>query len=268
VETDGRTDDGSDTANIHLQMLGEVHVVEVPIPQGSQPVGGVLPAARELTHQITARAVAAANRDGRTVSCRVGCGACCRQLVAISLPDAQSLAKAVSRMPTERQVEIRRRFTEAIARLEAAGLLDPLEPHGNRHLIQPDSVNLPGRYSVAYRYFQQKIACPFLENESCGIYEDRPLVCREYLVTSPAEDCAKLYELPIARVEVPVHMTDVLIQLSSRVADVPTEAIPLVLALEWAEHHPEALAREHDGLELLQKLVAATEEEYRNTAAS
>jgi Fe-S-cluster containining protein len=32
--------------------------------------------------------------------------------------------------------------------------------------------------------------CPFLEDESCSIHPDRPLVCREYLVTSPAELCA------------------------------------------------------------------------------
>jgi hypothetical protein len=34
------------------------------------------------------------------------------------------------------------------------------------------------------RYFLQGVACPFLEAESCGIHPDRPLACREYLVTS------------------------------------------------------------------------------------
>lgn len=31
--------------------------------------------------------------------------------------------------------------------------------------------------------------CVFLENGQCGIYEDRPLVCRRHLVTSPRENC-------------------------------------------------------------------------------
>ncbi len=269
MTTEVPPDDGSgDTANIHLQILGETHVVEVPIPQGSQPILGALPAARELTHQITARAVAAVNREGRTVSCRAGCGACCRQLVAISLPEAQSLTDAVGRMPPDRQAEIRRRFADATARLEAAGLLDPQEPRGDRHLIQSDSTNVPGHLSVAYRYFQQRIACPFLENESCGIYEDRPLVCREYLVTSPAADCAKLYELPVARIETPLHMCDAMVQLTTRVTGIPIEAIPLVLSLEWAEHHPGALDREQDGLELLRQLIETTEAEYRSSASN
>ena len=30
---------------------------------------------------------------------------------------------------------------------------------------------------------------PFLEEESCSIHPDRPMACREYLVTSPAENC-------------------------------------------------------------------------------
>ncbi len=42
----------------------------------------------------------------------------------------------------------------------------------------------------ARRYFHLGIACPFLEDESCSIHADRPISCREYLVTSPAVNCA------------------------------------------------------------------------------
>jgi Fe-S-cluster containining protein len=250
-------------ANIHLEMFGADRCVPVAIPTGQQPVRALLPAARELTHEITGVAVRAAEREGRAVSCRAGCGACCRQLVVISLTEAQSLADAVAAMPPDRQAIIRQRFADALGRLEAAGLLDPGEPKGDRHLIHPGDGP-----PLAFRYFHQKIACPFLENESCGIYADRPLVCREYLVTSPAEDCARLYELPIARVEVPVHMGGVMVQLTHKVAGVPVESIPLVLALEWAEAHSAALEKTCGGLELLQTLVAEIENEHRRTAAA
>jgi Fe-S-cluster containining protein len=261
--------DDSNTANIHLQMLGAECIVEVAIPPGNQPVRALLPAARELTHQITGRAVAATQQQGRAVSCRAGCGACCRQLVAISLTEAQSLADAVAAMPSERQAVIRQRFAEAIRRLEAADLLDPSEPPGNRHLIHPASDETGAATPpVAQRYFRQQIACPFLEDESCGIYADRPLVCREYLVTSPAADCAKLYELPIARIEVPVHMTDAMVQLTHTVAQAPAEAIPLVLSLEWAEAHAGQLDRQTlPGLELLQSLVTEVQREYERLAS-
>jgi Fe-S-cluster containining protein len=269
VTTDAPNNGTHDTANIHLQMLGEQCVVEVTIPLGDQPIRALLPAARELTHQITGRAVAAAEREGRTVSCRAGCGACCRQLVVISLAEAQSLSDAVAAMPPERQAVIRQRFAEAIRRLESAGLLDPSEPKGNRHLIHPGPVKTGAAMPpLAPRYFQEQIACPFLDDESCGIYAERPLVCREYLVTSPAADCAKLYELPIARLEVPVHMGGVMVQLTHQVAGVPIEAIPLVLSLEWAEAHPGALERQRPGLELVQTLVAEIECEHHRQASA
>jgi Fe-S-cluster containining protein len=255
--------DSPETANIHLQMFGEECVVEVQIPPGEQPVGSLLPAARELAHQITGAAVSAAQREGRTVSCRAGCGACCRQLVVISLADAQSLAELVAAMPPERQAVIRQRFVDAITRLEAAGLLDSKEARGNRRLVQPSS----GAPPLAYRYFQQRIACPFLEDESCSIYADRPLVCREYLVTSPAEDCSRLFELPIARVEVPVRMGGVMVQMTAKVAGAPLEAIPLVLSLEWSAAHAGELDRKANGTALVQQLVAEIANEHQRLTA-
>ena len=45
--------------------------------------------------------------------------------------------------------------------------------------------------------------CPFLEEESCSIHPDRPLVCREYLVTSPAELCAGPTQEGVTPVAVP-----------------------------------------------------------------
>jgi Fe-S-cluster containining protein len=179
------------TANIHLQVLGEEHVFSVEFPLGEQTVGAMLPVARKLSYELTTIALKSACQDGRTVSCRAGCGACCRQLVAISLVEAQTLADVVAAMPAERQAAIRGRFAEAIQRLEDAGMLDPTEPKGGRALLAKES-EFPRVTAVARRYFRQQIACPFLEDESCSIHPDRPLVCRGYHVTSPAADCARL----------------------------------------------------------------------------
>src|SRR5262249_36730788 len=195
--------------------------------------------------------------------------ACCRQLVAISLTEAQSLADVVAAMPPEWQAKIRQRFADAIARLEAAGLLDANEPKGDRHLLHPSPGSLGAATApVAQRYFQQRIACPFLENESCSIYADRPLVCREYLVTSPAADCARLYQVPVEPIELPVSVREVMVQMTHQVAGVPLEAIPLVLSLEWVEAHPGQLDRQTmPGLEMVQALVTEVEREHERQAS-
>jgi Fe-S-cluster containining protein len=246
----------SDVANIHLQVFGEEHTFPVPLRLGESTLSDLLPAARELTRQVTEKAVARARAAGKEVSCRAGCGACCRQLVAISVVEAQALAEYVASLPDERQAAVRARFADALRRLEAAGLLDPAEPRGARALLAAD---VAGRsetvHEVARRYFKQGIACPFLEDESCGVYEHRPLVCREYNVTSPAEQCSRLYEVGVDSLPTPVHMGEALAQTTRRVTRTPLPMIPLVLSLEWYEAGGEVLRRTHDGLDLLQTLM-------------
>lgn len=52
--------------------------------------------------------------------------------------------------------------------------------------------------------------CPFLEAESCSIYEDRPLSCREFLVTSDKHLCPNPTPSTIERVSIPAHPLDAL----------------------------------------------------------
>ena len=98
---------------IHLRLLDQDHTFSVPIPSGQVTVLNLLPAAQELSRQATAVVVEDARAHGRAVSCRAGCGACCRQLVAISYVEARDLAELVASMPPERQAVIRARFAEA-----------------------------------------------------------------------------------------------------------------------------------------------------------
>jgi hypothetical protein len=84
------------------------------------------------------------------------------------------------------------------------------------------------------------VTCPFLEDESCSIHVDRPIACREYLVTSPAVHCQDPSAETIERVEMPKSVWNAVARLdpvapSSRFI----RWVPLILALEWAEAHPE-----------------------------
>lgn len=252
-----------ETANIHLQLAGGTCVVEVPIPTGEQPVSALFPAARAIAHTIIDDAVGRAAKQGRSVSCRAGCAACCRQIVVISLAEAEALAELVAAMPAERQAVIRQRFADAVAKLEEAGMIDAAEPPGDRHLIARIGTAAAPEVPLTVRYFQLQMACPFLEDESCSIHPDRPLVCREYLVTSPAERCWRLFEEPIEKIELPVLVAEAMVRTIDRVTGIGLEAMPLVLALEWAEHHPKALSRKEDGLVMLRTFVEETQKGAR-----
>jgi len=246
----------TEVANIHCEVRGQTHLVPISFELGEQPLSAILPFAQQLTEQLTKIAIEQEEQAGKKVSCRAGCGACCRQVIVISFVEAEGIAAAIAKMPLERQEAIRQRFAQAIAQLEAAGLLDQTERPGDRSLVgvkANSSVSAAGE--VARRYFEQQIACPFLENESCGIYADRPLVCREYHVTSPAEHCQRIYQIGVDRVEVPVNMGGQLTRTVHQLAGEPLQMLTLVLLLEWLAVRPPPPPRTFDGLQLVQALV-------------
>lgn len=251
----------TDTARLHLELLGEQRTFEVTVGLGRRTPLDLLPAARELTGHATAVAVTKAEEAGKRVSCRPGCGACCRQLVAVSVIEAVALADVVNAMPGPRRAAVKERFGTALNRLEAAQLLNPIMPRGERSLlsparpVDPTSPDAPAARKamindLSARYFALQIPCPFLEDESCGIHPERPLVCREYHVTSPAERCAKLGAEKIDAVAPPLHMSGVLARTAAKVAGTSPQTIPLVLALEWAEANGAKLGKPLDGKEL------------------
>lgn len=249
-------DPGTEIANIHMEVFGEECVFPIPFALGRQKISALLPFAQQLTNELAMASIRHAEGQGKKISCQAGCGACCRQLVAISLVEARDLARVVAEMPPVRQAIVRKRFAKGIARLEAAGLVDPRDRSRKRWLLDDE----PGAAEsllprITRKYFDQQIACPFLENESCGIYPDRPLVCREYHVTSPAERCRQIYQIGVDRVEVPRHIGEHLARVAHDVAGVDLHVIPLILCLEWSASESEPSQESFDGLELVRALV-------------
>jgi Fe-S-cluster containining protein len=157
-------------------------------------------------------------------------------LVPISAIEARRLVELIENFPPARRVTVLARFAEVVRRLAEAGLLASL-----RH---PKNMSQTEKSSLGMDYFRLRIPCPFLEDESCSIYPDRPLICREYLVTSPAENCANPKLDNIEGVPLPVRVSRLLPDFGDAPGTVPTEWVPLVLAPEWVESHPDqAVAR-------------------------
>jgi Fe-S-cluster containining protein len=172
--------------------------------------------------------VSVAEQCGEKVSCKAGCGACCRQLVPITETEARNIADVVDAMPEPRRTTIRERFTETKRKLAEAGLLEKLEqPEENTRNTE-----------LGMDYFRAGIPCPFLEDESCSIHPDRPISCREYLVTSRPEHCANPTPDTIRRVATPGFVMTSFAKLDGAVK-VGVRWVPLALALEFAAAHPE-----------------------------
>jgi Fe-S-cluster containining protein len=111
--------------------------------------------------------------------------------------------------------------------------------------------------AVAERYFQLGLVCPFLENDSCSIYAERPFVCRQYLVTSPAALCQDPFHNSIARLPVPIAAAGATLEIAEKNLGSPQYTVPLVLAFEYTEGHRAELERTFDAPELYRSWVQA-----------
>ncbi|MEK7405383.1 MAG: YkgJ family cysteine cluster protein [Acidobacteriota bacterium] len=191
-----------------------------------------------------------AEEQGRKISCRAGCGACCRQLAPVSESEAWYLADLVASMPPERQARVRRRFEEALAELARHGMLERL-----RNACE-ELKDLDVRRAFGMEYFKLHIACPFLEDESCSIHPWRPMSCREYLVSSPAINCATPRPDNIERVGLPARFSEILFCFGDGAGNEATRWLPLALALEWAAAHDRASQPARPGPELFRSFVA------------
>ena len=222
-------DSSSSTATLRLT-VGELQIAHpLTVPNSAVPASDVVPALQGLVN-----AVVAAAEMGKPVSCRKGCGACCRQLVPISRTEGERLLDLVEAMPRERRGEIKRRFAAAEAILEPAGFGAPTGKTDRE---------------LSTSYFALGVPCPFLEEESCSIHTERPLVCREYLVTSPAELCAGPLQEGVTPVPVPK------ISLAARKLQDEQDAwFPLALLMSWSRHRPKGQTR-RTGPEWVQRFL-------------
>jgi Fe-S-cluster containining protein len=215
--------------NFELTAAGRTIEASVSLPEADVRMADLLPVLMAFSNALVTLGEDASREVGKPVSCRAGCGACCRQLVPVSEPEARYLAELVQAMPAEQAARVRERFRAALDAL-GADLVDRL-----RDTEQLKDLEM--RRAIGLEYFRASVACPFLENERCSIHERRPLSCREYLVSSPAENCKQPTAETIAMVPVPVKLSEIIYCFGDGLGKDRTRWVPLVLALEWATAH-------------------------------
>ena len=224
---------------------GSVHV-EMDVPIGEVPMEELLPALRTTANALVAFGAAVSAQGGKPVSCEKGCAWCCRQVVPVAPAEARRIATLLEELPEPRRSVVRGRYAEAWKRIEEAGLMPALEGRGARASGEAVEVGLA--------VFRLGIPCPFLEEETCSIYEERPIACREYLVTSDPACCAAPTPETVAAVPLPTRVWAAVAREEQGIPDRdPVPLVPLVLAPRWAAANPGPGAR-RPGPELLRSV--------------
>jgi hypothetical protein len=226
-----------DDLKLHLHLFDGDHEVSARFRIGPTKVMELLPLAREISEGITAIVIEHERSEGRNVSCRAGCGACCVQLVPIAPAEAVRLAEVVEAMPGRRRETVEARFENAVRRLREIGLVDRGASPDLGALRSPAPTGKTQWEDVSRRYFDARIPCPFLEDGSCGVYAD------------------EVREIPRL-----VRISEGMKDFTNRLLGRNDFNIPLTLSLDWARAHRDAFEREGDGEELAIELVRLIQE--------
>jgi Fe-S-cluster containining protein len=208
------------------------------VPAGQTNLTQILPVIQSLEDSLIQGVSAQLAEAGKPVSCRLGCAHCCRQFVALNLFEAEALTAWIQTLPEFRQQQLAQRFHQALLKISASGLLDRMV--NEDWIAQSNTAE-----KLALDYLYQRISCPFLEDEQCSIYPMRPLLCREYMVTSAPEHCIDPATGHSEPVRLPLLFSHSLQSIASELESDSRGWIPLVFLFAWmkAGAHPgEAVA--------------------------
>jgi len=226
------------TLQFALKIQGATINISAQLPDGPVRPTAVLPVIQDISSSIATLTENEAARVGKPISCREGCGACCRQAVPISPVEARMLSEYIEAQPEERREVLRSRFRAAVARLEASGIAPAVRAISPSSSSEPLLLDKQTAHALGLRYFALGIPCPFLEEERCTIHPIRPLRCREYMVASPPEHCAHPETKEIVGVKPPVLLSRVLGKWNASGDPHASDFILLTMLDEWIASHP------------------------------
>lgn len=220
------------TGQITLSVNGAPLEMQMTVPAKPVKPQRMLPIFQQVTNSFTELGVKAVEDENQHISCQKGCSACCRQPVPLAEIEAYQIAELVENLPEPRRSNVKKRFDEAAKHFRELGWFEKLENCKEKEEIE----------KTVLEYFFEGVECPFLEEESCSIHQNRPIGCREYLVISPAENCSKPTAQTVRLIKLPLKASDGVRPIGRSENLKRMNFVPFVLALEWAEKYPESFA--------------------------
>ena len=236
---------------ISLQTPSGAISTAVGVPTGFVPITAILPLMRSLGEEAQVLEQRGLLEAGQRISCEKGCAACCRMLVPISVPEAFALTNAIDQLDQNERNRLLAKLDLAQQQLARAGILKQLSSLADSSEPLNDEAIEP----LNRAYYALRMPCPFLDNETCSIYADRPAACRELAVTSPATECQEMTKQTVQPVPVAVRLSTALSLLWADLTGTAPRLIPLPLAVDWARRHKEEQTNQWAGTELFEKAM-------------
>jgi len=221
-----RPADGSKIIGLELDIFGrrlDFYIAAL----GDARLADIVPAARVICDKITGTATEQIRVQGASIPCHKACPACCSYLVSLSVPEVLCFGQEIFHKQ-KYQLNTLRTYLHAARRIIRHRPPNHVPESSSGSSNNPSELN-----ALANWYAGLNLTCPFLHNNQCTIYEQRPFVCREHFVTGSADGCRRNSgEAQV--IEMPVQMGNVLCRLSEKLCDT-SDAVMMPLALAWCD---------------------------------
>jgi Fe-S-cluster containining protein len=217
--------------------------------------------ARQLCDIIIRQTMEHQRLCGQPVRCSAGCMACCKYAITVSRAEALAINSMINNLPRQARQALLRSMTMAGRKILGASR-STVGPQGSGAEGSSNSLLELSRW-----YAQMNLTCPYIENKLCSHYTDRPLVCREFMVTSPPAQCVASIKNGRIVVDLPIRMSEVLMEVGARLTGTTPQAMFLPLVPAWFDELSDLQDIRYDARQAVGLLIETVLQHQADSAA-
>ena len=239
------------TINLDLDILDEHLHFRIGVGDERVALADIVPLAHRISARIADVVIARDRRQRSDIACRKGCSYCCQShLVPLAVPEAFRLTEYIYSRPRD--------LRDSMLRMCLLAARDILNEEPPEFIVPRAETDLNDSSSflsdLSKWYVGLGVSCPFLSENICTIYENRPSACRDHFVHGGGTSCADT-DVVIEPVKMPVPMVEVLGQLAGEFEDREVEAVILPLTPLWCEQNVERSGRRWSSRDMAERFV-------------
>ena len=222
-----RADSDVRVVSFSHDLLGQQETFHFGVRDQAMALAEVVPVVRSVCERVMSRVTQELDKRELGMPCAAGCAVCCRFLIFLSIPEAFRLVQDVMALPEHQRGRIIKKTTDLFRRFQ----------HQLSQPVPPDKHN-ESQEARLFRCYKESVPdCPFLEEEVCALYDCRPMVCRERIVSGPIQ-CPPTGKQPPA-VLVPISMAETFAHLTMALENSQHEVVVLPSVFEWVQANQE-----------------------------
>lgn len=237
-----------ETISFELNIAGKMVPFHINVANDKATLADIVPLARKLSTKMAIAFLADLRKNGLSVPCRKGCCACCSSLIPMSVPEVFRMREELLAMPND----VSNRILGACIHT-AETILN--KTRRTSYLEGFSKSGKPRISQINKWYGKLKLACPLLSGDLCTLYEQRPLACREHIVTGSSDSCQKDRKCRPNVTPMPVSVLETLGQLAGELEQTDVEAVMLPFSFAWAQDNIKRAERTWPAVEMVKRFV-------------